>query len=211
MRPANGVGSRCAPKHKIHGDGESKAYAHLGGWLLGCYARAMLFRWLLGQPTTQAPTATDELRALVARSMPGADHQAASIVGAVAGLCATVAYADRAYTPAEKQTVRTLLARAHDLPEHAVEGICDLLDSRLVELAHESIQTYTRVLYEGTERSARLEVLDVLVDLAAADEQLDREETNLLRRIATGLGLSEDEYVTSQARHRARLSLLRGV
>jgi hypothetical protein len=39
---------------------------------------------------------------------------------------------------------------------------------------------------------------------------LDMSETNLLRRIARALGLSDDEYNVSQARHRQRLSVLRG-
>ena len=154
------------------------------------------------------PSASDELRVLVAEAMPGADAQAAAVVGAVAGLCAVVAYADRAYTPAEQIAVRELLARVHGLPDNASAGICALLEKHIVELAHESIQTFTRVLYECTEKRARLEVLDVLVDLAAADEVLSTEETNLLRRIAGSLGLSDQDYVASQTRHRERLSVL---
>ena len=65
------------------------------------------------------------------------------------------------------------------------------------------------MLYEGLTREARLEVLEALMDLAAADELLDMQETNLLRRIARGLGLSDQEYLASQERHRQRLSVLR--
>lgn len=169
----------------------------------------MLFRWLLGERREQAPTATDELRAFVAKSMPSADPVSVAIAGAVAGLCAAVAFVDRAYTEGEQAAVRASLARVHGLPEHAIAGICELLETHIAELAHESIQTYTRVLYEGTERSARLEVLDLLMDLAAADDVVSMDETNLLRRIATGLGLSDQDYVISQARHRDRLSVLR--
>lgn len=169
----------------------------------------MLFRLLFGEKTASTPTATDELRRLVEAAMPGADAQSAGIVGAVAGLCAIVAFADREYSPSERSAVRELLGKVHGLPSHAVEGVCALLDARIAELAHESIQTCTRVLYEQTERQARLEVLDMLMDLAAADEVVSTDETNMLRRIANGLGLSENEYLSSQARYRERLSILK--
>jgi uncharacterized tellurite resistance protein B-like protein len=169
----------------------------------------MLFRKIFGAPQEQALTASDELLALVARFVPGADAQTASAVGAVAGLCATVAHADRSYNEAERAHLREVISRMHELSAGAVEAICALLDTNGAELAHQPLQTYTRVLYENLEREARLEILDALLDLAAADEVLDMDETNLLRRIARSLGLSDEEYVASQARHRAHLTVLR--
>ena len=62
---------------------------------------------------------------------------------------------------------------------------------------------------ELTDLDLRREVLDVLVDLAAADDEVSMSETQLLRRTATAMGLSQDDYVASQARHRDRLSVLK--
>jgi uncharacterized tellurite resistance protein B-like protein len=102
-----------------------------------------------------------------------------------------------------------VLGRTQGVTPEAVGAIMALLDARMADLAHESLQTYTRVLYEGLSREARLEVFEVLMDLAAADDVLDVHETHLLRRIARGLGLSDDEYLASQSRHRERLGILR--
>lgn len=168
----------------------------------------VFFRWSDDKSSSPA-SASDELKALVARSMPKADTQTAAIVGALAGLLAVVAHADRIYTEAEREHVRDALGRVAELQAGTAAAIEALLSERLAELAHEPLQIYTRVLYEGLERSARVEVFEVLMDLAAADDLLDMHETNLLRRIATALGLSVDEYVASQARHRAKLQLLR--
>jgi uncharacterized tellurite resistance protein B-like protein len=169
----------------------------------------MLFRWLFGDDTSsRAPTASEELRALVARSMPGADPHSVAVVGALAGLLATVAHVDRRYSDEEEAHVRTALAQVHGMSAGSLDGVCELLRTRMAELAHESLQTYTRVLYEGLERSARLEVLDVLMELGAADEVLDMAETTLLRRIARGLGLADEEYTFAQQRFKERLSLL---
>ena len=170
----------------------------------------MLFNWLTRNEAARTPTASEELRALVRRSIPNADQEQAAIVGALAGLMAAVAHADRKYSEAEREAVSDALSKVQCIAPEALGAIEELFAERLAELAHEPLQTYTRVLYEQLAREARLEVFEALMDLAAADEVLDMQETNLLRRIARGLGLSDDEYVASQQRHRARLSVLRG-
>jgi uncharacterized tellurite resistance protein B-like protein len=170
----------------------------------------MLFKWLMGGEASRTPAASEELIALVARAMPQAGAREAAIVGALAGLMACVAHADRKYSEAEREAVSSAFGKIGAIASDALGAIEELFSERLAELAHEPMQTYTRVLYENLERPARLEVLDALMDLAAADEVLDMQETNLLRRIARGLGLSDQEYVASQQQHRARLSVLRG-
>jgi uncharacterized tellurite resistance protein B-like protein len=169
----------------------------------------MLFHWLFGEKAEQAPAASQELQRLVARFMPGADAAQAAVVGAMAGLLAMVAHADRKYTEAEREGVRNALSKVHGLGHGAPTAIEELLEERLADLAHESLQAYTRVLCEQLDLPARCEIFEVLMDLAAADELLDMEETNLLRRIARGLGLSDQQYNASQSRHRQRLSVLR--
>jgi uncharacterized tellurite resistance protein B-like protein len=170
----------------------------------------VLLKWLFGESENAAhPSASKELRALVARHMPKADDHTAAVVGALAGLLATVAHADRVYSETEREHVRQALQNIPVLAEGAVEAIEALLSQRMAELAHESLQVYTRVLYNGLERWARLEVFEVLMDLAAADDVLDVQETNLLRRIANALGLTDAEYSASQAKHKEKLSTLK--
>jgi uncharacterized tellurite resistance protein B-like protein len=169
----------------------------------------MFFRWLRNkEQNTERPTASAELEQLVRASLPNADGQSVALVGAIAGLLANVAYADRAYREEEQLAVDDALRRVHGLEADLVSAIANLLRSRIDELAAEQLHECTRVLVELTERSARLELLDVLMDLAAADLVLSMEETNLLRRIAKLMGLSDRDYLTSQERHRARLSVL---
>ncbi len=171
----------------------------------------MFFRWLLGnsESSNERPRASATLMELVRQSMPAASPQDAAIVGSLAGLFAFVAYADRKYTDGEKQAVRSSLTRFHGLAEQGIDAVCALLESKIAELAHESLQTYTRVLYELCDRDARLEILDVLMDVATADDVLSMDETNGLRRIANLLGLSEVDYLAAQDKHKDRLSVLR--
>ena len=171
----------------------------------------MFFRFLSGKTDSAegAPTASEALQQLVQASMPAATPEQAAVVGAVAGLLAFVAYADRRYTDDEQRAVRAALSRVEGFPEHAAEAVSALLGERIKDLATEPVQTYTRVLVGLTSRVARVELLDVLMDLAAADELLSIDETHGLRRVTKLLGLSERDYDAAQAQHRHRLSVLR--
>jgi uncharacterized tellurite resistance protein B-like protein len=130
------------------------------------------------------------------------------IVAAIVGLFGAIAYADHELAPAEEGKVRAELLRIHGLSDASVVAICALLRDRIAHVAHETLQTYTRVLKEGTDRTTRLDVLDALIEVAAADGVLSLDETNLLRRVTSALGLSADDYVALQSRHRDKLAVL---
>jgi uncharacterized tellurite resistance protein B-like protein len=68
--------------------------------------------------------------------------------------------------------------------------------------------TFARELKELTEPHVRVEILDVLVDLAAADGEISLPEVNQLRQITSSLGLSQQDYNASQQRHRDKLTSL---
>jgi uncharacterized tellurite resistance protein B-like protein len=168
----------------------------------------MIFR-KRGDPTPEPATAAASLHALVARHLPDADADTQALVTAIAGLLACVAYADRQYHVEEQAHVREALGRVQGLSDAGVDAICAVLQQRLVEIAAGNPQQHTRRLRELAELELRREVLDALVDLAAADHDLSMAETELLRRTASAIGLTQDDYVASQARHRERLSVLK--
>lgn len=149
------------------------------------------------------------LDALVRAQMPDADADLVRLVVSVTGLLATVAYADRRYTDAERAHVREALERIHGLGTGGVEAICDTLREHIVELASSNTQAFTRDLCELGDVALRREVLDALLDCAAADEELSLAETSLLRRTARALNLDDADYLAAQSRHRERLSVLK--
>jgi uncharacterized tellurite resistance protein B-like protein len=151
----------------------------------------------------------ERLDRLIRAHLSDADEDTLRLAGALAGLLACVAYADRKYDAAEQVHTREALQRVHGLGAAGVDAICDTLREHIVELANTSMQVHTRQLRDRSELELRREVLDVLVDLAAADGELSLVETDLLRRTASAMGLTQDDYLGSQARHRERLSVLR--
>lgn len=145
------------------------------------------------------------LRAVRAE-MPTAAEEDVKIVAAMAGLLGQVAYADRPYLPEEEAPIRQALSRVAGLSAEGAERICATLRSSISSIAEVEAREYANFLRELADRELRLYVLDLLLDVAAADENVSVVEVNLVRRLTTVLGLTQDEYNTSQARHRTRLS-----
>jgi uncharacterized tellurite resistance protein B-like protein len=168
----------------------------------------MVFRWLAGKTAagTAAPTG---LERVVKSHMAGADDETVRIVAAIAGLLANVAYADRKYAPAEEQHIRGELGRIEGLGPSGVDAICALLRDHIAAISAVEAPVHARNLLDLADRDLRLRVLDALVDLAAADNEITVAETNTLRLTVKALGLSQDDYNASQARHREKLAVLK--
>jgi uncharacterized tellurite resistance protein B-like protein len=155
--------------------------------------------------------ARSKLKEIVRDHMSGADDETVRAVVSVAGLLACVAYSDRQYTESEKSVIKSELARIRGLSNAGIEEISKLLEENIFELTTTSSQTYLRDLRELSDYEMRVEVLDVLLSLAAADQTVSVVETNFLRRAATALGLSPEDYNAVQARYRDKLSVLKRV
>jgi uncharacterized tellurite resistance protein B-like protein len=165
-----------------------------------------MFRWLVDKIAASAPEGT-VLEQTVRAQMD--DAEGARIVAAIAGLLGTVAYADRQYSAVEEERIRRELGRVHGLTAAGVDAICAVLREHIVEIATVEAPVYARELLSRADRDLRLEVLDALVDLAAADDEITVAETNVLRLTATALGLTQQDYNAAQSRHREKLKVLR--
>jgi uncharacterized tellurite resistance protein B-like protein len=169
----------------------------------------MFGRWLKGAAEAKPPEGAEHLKDVVAQQLPGADAESVLVVTAIAGLLGTVAYADRSYSGAEEQRVRQELERVHGMTSAGIDAICVALRAHIVEVSTVQAPRYSRLLVELADRELRVEVLEVLVDLAAADGEISVAEVNLLRQITTALGLSQADYNAAQQKYRERLTVLR--
>jgi len=173
----------------------------------GSIEAAMIFR-RKDKPEEVTPEARDRLAEIVERYLADADDATRRIVTAVAGLLAKVAYADGHYSTQEEATIQKELSRVHGLSQAGVDAICGLLSDQISHVALRGDHDWTRDLRELAERELRLEVLEVLIEMAVADEVLKHDEQTQLRRIAKALSLTQDEYNALQAKHRDKLSTL---
>jgi uncharacterized tellurite resistance protein B-like protein len=160
------------------------------------------------KPSEVTPEARDRLAEIVERYLSDADDATRSIVTAVAGLLAKVAYADGHYSVQEEATIQKELRRVHGLSQAGVDAICGLLADQISHVALLGDHDWTRDLRELADRELRLEVLEVLIEMAVADQVLKHEEQTQLRRLAKALSLTQDDYNALQAKHRDKLSTL---
>jgi uncharacterized tellurite resistance protein B-like protein len=161
------------------------------------------------KPRSSASSSSDVLRDLVQSELRDVDEDTARIVIAVAGLLARVAYADRVYGEAEQTYTRDALSRMHGLTSDGVAAICGVLKDHGRAIAAQNPQAFTRELRDRVDVELRREVLEVLVDLAAVDGEMSLAETDLLRATTSALGLTGEDYLHAQQRHREKLSVLR--
>jgi uncharacterized tellurite resistance protein B-like protein len=167
----------------------------------------MFGRWL--KTSEPAPASAGDLLSAIRQHLPDADSETVRVVTAIAGLIGVVAYADRNYTAEEEAQLRSELARIHGMTGAGVEAICSLLRLHIVEIATVQVPRYARELRELGDVELRLQVLEVLVDVAASDGSITHPETNVLRQLTTSLGLTQHDYNVAQARHRDKLSALK--
>ena len=169
----------------------------------------MFGRWLRSSSSAEAPQGAAELYTAIHRFLPEADQETVRVVTAIAGLVGTVAYADRDFTAEEEALLKRELGRIHGMSAAGVEAICGILRLHIVEVATVQVPRYARELRELGDLELRLEVLQVLVDVAASDGQISHSETTVLRQLTTSLGLTQQDYNTAQTQHRDKLSSLK--
>jgi len=157
----------------------------------------------------EAGNGPERLRDAVRGRLGSEGEETVRIVAAIAGLLACVAYADKDYSEVEEARVVEELSRVRRLDRSGAAAIGAVLREHIVEITSAEASVYARELADLCHPDLRLELLDVLVDVAAEDEVISVRETNLLRNATHALGLSQDDYNASQARHRDKLSVLR--
>jgi uncharacterized tellurite resistance protein B-like protein len=169
-----------------------------------------MFSWLKrGEDRAPESQRATLLYGAVREALAGADDVHVRIVGSIAALLLCVAYADASYDDSEEQVLREQLSRIQGLDAAGVEAIARVLREHTALIIGAEGTSYARELLELTDDGFRHELLDVLVDVAAADDEITVAETNMLRSITKALGLSPEDYLAAQARHRDKLAVLK--
>lgn len=156
--------------------------------------------------------ATEEDRTLlqtIGQAMPDADEESVRIVAACAGLLASVAYADRNFSQHEAERIEQLLQTIQGIGNSGTQAIVVALQKDALHYSTVQTPRFTRTLKELADRDLRLHVLQLLVDVAAADEEIRHDEVTMLRQLTAALGLEQADYNAAQEQHKAKLSSLR--
>ncbi|HEY0524327.1 MAG TPA: TerB family tellurite resistance protein [Stellaceae bacterium] len=119
---------------------------------------------------------------------------------AAAALLVEVAYVDESFSPAEQTAIRELLERRFDLSPAAAGEL--LATARGAAERSAQLFGFARTINERLSSGQRVELIEMLWEVAYADGALDALEDSLLRRIGGLL------YVPDQERGKARQRVL---
>ncbi len=169
----------------------------------------MFGRWLSRESTVDEVEGAEELHRTLRNELPEMDEQSVLVTTAIVGLLGAVAYADSDFSEQERQRVRQELARVDGMSARGADAVCAALDRHIQEIAAVQVPRYSRVLRELADQELRIQILEMLVALAAADQVITSAETNVMRQITTALGLTQRDYNAAQAKYRDQLAVLK--
>ncbi len=140
-------------------------------------------------------------RAPAARA-PEAGHDSADMQLAAAALLVEAAMMDHHFDDAERATITALIGRRFDL----TEAECARLIGDAEAAAADSHQLYrfTRVIKDRFTPEERVELVEMLWEVAYADGELHDFEDNLLRRVAGLIYVSDRDRGLARKRVLAR-------
>lgn len=146
-----------------------------------------LFAWLTDGDTSTGP-GMDELQLAVAALL----LEAAVVV-------------DGHFDPEERQVVRRVLARAFSLTPAAAQDLVAAAERRVEASAQ--LFGFTSTVNERVNRERKIEIIEMLWEVAYADRVLDPLEDTLLRRIAGLIDVTDHERGEAKRRVLQRLGL----
>ena len=149
-----------------------------------------------------------ELDAVIQAAIPAADDATKRIVVAVSGLFGCISYADSDFSEAESAAVLRLLQTIHGVGRKESETILAGLHDNIVHISTVEAARYYRALKELGDRDLRVQVLEMLLEVAATDDSIEQSEVQFLRQATKSLGLEQSDYNALQSKHRDKLAAL---
>jgi len=126
-----------------------------------------------------------------------------SLQVAVAALLVEAARMDERFDPAERTTIRRLLARRFALDEAETGRLLEAAESEADDSVH--LYRFVRAVTEGWSHDQRVGLIEMLWETAYADGSLDPHEDQLLRQVAGLVHVSDRERGEARLRVLARL------
>ena len=167
-----------------------------------------ILEWLgITSPPTRAPEA-DGLAA-IERQLDTLDPPRARFVASFAYLLGRVARADQRVTPAETATMERLVAEHGGLSQ--ADAALAVRIATAHGLRHGGTEDFlvARAFRDAASDTERMGLLDCLFAVSGSDQAIETREDNEIRRIATELQISHEDFITARARHARHLSARR--
>ncbi len=112
---------------------------------------------------------------------------------ATALLLVEIARADHSFDSAEKDSIVELLTNHFSLSTEEVEALIRLAEGEADDVAH--LQGFTRRLHEELDYDGKLRIVEMLWQVALADNELSKFEDSLVRKLGDLLYVSHRDQI----------------
>lgn len=112
---------------------------------------------------------------------------------ATALLLVEIARADHSFGSIEKDSIIALLAEHFALTDSEVEALVGMAENEADDAAH--LQGFTRRLNEELDYDGKLRIVEMLWQVAFADNELDKFEDSLVRKLGDLLYVSHGDQI----------------
>jgi uncharacterized tellurite resistance protein B-like protein len=132
------------------------------------------------------------------------------LVTGFAGLLGKVAYADLEISQKEIGMIRTLLQEKMNLRDSQLGPILKLIELHCIELFSLEDYIYTRMINDVCDRQQKLELIDAMFSVAAANKSISSHEDGVIGGAYKDLQLTHKEFISIKSRYKDHLDVLKG-
>jgi len=161
------------------------------------------------EPSATHSAGTESVRRIVAR-LEALDPARARFIAAFAYILGRVANADLDISADESRSMEDLVRERGRLPEDQALLVVEIAKSQNRLFGGTENFLVPREFSEIASRQERLDLLDCVFAVSAADGSISVVEEEQARRIASELGLSHRQYVETRARYSAHRDVMKG-
>lgn len=160
------------------------------------------------QPASASSGETDTVRKIV-DSLEHMDVDKARYLAAFAYILSRVARADLKVSPEEARLIELKLREHGSLSEDQAILVAQIARHQQLLFGATEDFLVTREFNRITDREQKLQLLDCLYAVAAAEQSVSVVEDNEIRKVASELGLDHREIIDVRSRYRDKLAVLR--
>lgn len=151
---------------------------------------------------------TDTVRRIVA-TLERMDAETARHVARFAYVLGRVAGADRTVSPEETRAIERMVMERAGLAEEQAILVVQIAKSQQALFGGTEDYLVTRELAATASRDQKLALLDCCMALAAVDADVSLPEDDVVRQIASELGLSHADFIAARSAYREQLAVLK--
>ncbi len=171
---------------------------------------SLLLRFLgLEKKDRNAAAAGGEATQHIAEQLAGLEPERARFFAAFAYVLTRVAGADLRVEECELAEMRRTLVRVAGIDEPEAELVVEMASTQADRLGATDDYLVTRDFRRIASREERVQLLECLFSVAAADETITGDESAAIMNVAQELGLGRDEVIAIRARYRDKLAEFR--